>query len=165
MAITKLASLHYHFKVKQGRTQGTKLIARYNSRFGQALAGIDAAAVTPADKLRAYCEIYTAVLAQRRMCLCGMLAAEYDTLPDPMREGVNAFFDQNQSWLAGLLDDAASTRSLTFSGTSREAARRIIATLEGGMLISRPCHDTDLLEGITDRLVAEHTHGGPGTSE
>jgi TetR/AcrR family transcriptional regulator, transcriptional repressor for nem operon len=162
LGITK-ASLHYHFVSKA--ELGTKLIARYSSRFGEALAGIDAAAATPADKLRSYCEIYTAVLAQRRMCLCGMLAAEYDTLPDPMREGVNAFFDQNQSWLAGLLDDAASTGSLTFSGTSREAARRIIATLEGGMLISRPCHDTNLLEGITDRLIAEHTHGGPGTSD
>jgi TetR/AcrR family transcriptional regulator, transcriptional repressor for nem operon len=158
LGITK-ASLHYHFVSKADL--GTKLIARYSTRFSEGLAEIDATTMTPDAKLRAYCDIYTAVLVQQRMCLCGMLAAEYDTLPEPMRQGVNAFFEQNQTWLATLLDHAAATDSLTFSGTSREAARRIIATLEGGMLISRPCHDTHLLEGITDRLIAEHTQDMP----
>lgn len=154
LGITK-ASLHYHFASKADL--GAALIARYSSRFGQALAEIDATVLSPAEKLRAYCDIYTAVLAQQRMCLCGMLAAEYDTLPEPMRDGVNTFFHHNQTWLAALLDEGSAQRTMTFSGSSRDAARRIIATLEGAMLISRPCQDTHLLDGVTDRLIADHT--------
>src|SRR6476469_1066447 len=82
LAITK-ASLHYHFPGKA--ELGRALIARYGERFAAALAGIDAAGGSAHAKLRAYTDIYGAVLRGRRMCLCGMLAAEYLTLPEPMR--------------------------------------------------------------------------------
>ena len=39
------------------------------------------------------------------MCLCGMLAADYATLPEPMRERVVRFFDDNEVWLARVLED------------------------------------------------------------
>jgi TetR/AcrR family transcriptional repressor of nem operon len=32
--------------------------------------------------------LYLEVLADRKMCLCGMLAAEYQTLPQPMQDAV-----------------------------------------------------------------------------
>ena len=39
-------------------------------------------------KLDAYADLYADVLHGDRMCLCGMLAAEYGTLPKPIRERV-----------------------------------------------------------------------------
>ena len=39
------------------------------------------------------------------MCLCGMLAAEYQTLPEPMRDAVIAFFDANEAWVEKVLAD------------------------------------------------------------
>jgi len=42
-------------------------------------------------KLRAYTELYLDVLTNRRMCLCGMLAAEFQTLPAPMQGVVIQF--------------------------------------------------------------------------
>ena len=36
-------------------------------------------------------------LRDQRMCLCGMLAAEYNTLGEPMRDAIVKFFDQNQA--------------------------------------------------------------------
>lgn len=39
------------------------------------------------------------VLLDHRMCLCGMLAAEYETLPGPMRVAVVRFFEMNEAWL------------------------------------------------------------------
>ena len=38
------------------------------------------------------------------MCLCGMLAAEYQTLPKPMRDAVIRFFDENEAWLEKVLE-------------------------------------------------------------
>ena len=82
LQITK-AALHYHFASKAAL--GEALIARYAGRFMGALASLDTAEGTPSAKLDAYAGLYLRVLRNRKMCLCGMLAAEYQTLPQPMQ--------------------------------------------------------------------------------
>src|SRR5271165_3942584 len=96
LGITK-ASLHYHFASKA--ELGEALIERYTARFTQALEGIDSTSPGAGAKLEAYVGLYTDVLRGDRMCLCGMLAAEYETLPQPMRGSVIRFFDGNVAWL------------------------------------------------------------------
>jgi TetR/AcrR family transcriptional repressor of nem operon len=152
LGITK-ASLHYHFPSKA--ELGESLIIRYAARFAEALAQIGARAEPAVDRLQAYCAIYRAVLAGQRMCLCGMLAAEYEVLPDPMRRAVVAFFDHNQVWLSTLLEEGRADASLRFAGTSDQAARHIVAALEGAMLVSRPYGNTAMLDSVADRLIAE----------
>src|SRR4051812_11881227 len=88
--VTK-ASLHYHFPAKADL--GSELIERYERNFLAALARIDAAHASPREKLRHYAAIYEEVLRAGRMCLCGMLAAEYGTLPENMRTEMRHFFD------------------------------------------------------------------------
>src|SRR5690349_9020865 len=78
LEITK-ASLHYHFRGKG--ELGEALIVRYGDRFVDALAEIDAGPGDAQARLRAYTQLYGRVLREHRMCLCGMLAAEYQTLP------------------------------------------------------------------------------------
>jgi TetR/AcrR family transcriptional regulator, transcriptional repressor for nem operon len=151
LAITK-ASLHYHFPGKA--ELGRALIARYRERFAAALAGIDSAGGTADAKLRAYADIYGAVLRGRRMCLCGMLAAEYLTLPEPMREAVIGFFDANETWLAGVLAQGRDAGELAFAGPARDAARLIVSTLEGAMLVARPYGDAERFELAAERLLA-----------
>jgi TetR/AcrR family transcriptional repressor of nem operon len=151
LAITK-ASLHYHFSGKA--ELGRALIARYAERFAAALAGIDASGGSARDKLRAYADIYAAVLRGRRMCLCGMLAAEYQTLPPAMRDAVVGFFDANEAWLADLLGEGRDAGELAFAGTPREAAHLIMSTLEGAMLVARPYGGSDRFEVAAERLLA-----------
>lgn len=67
------ASLHYHFPTK-GHL-GKHLIERYERGFLEALASIDASKSESFEKLIAYVRIYTDVLPNGRMCLCGMLGA------------------------------------------------------------------------------------------
>src|ERR1700759_1292858 len=93
MGITK-ASLHYHFPGKA--ELGQALITRYRERFSAALERIDTDLPDPRTKLEAYTRLYADVLRGKRMCMCGILAAEYQTLPTPMREAVIGFFDDNQ---------------------------------------------------------------------
>src|ERR1700733_430892 len=88
VGITK-AALHYHFAGKADL--GLALITRYASRFTELLAGIDTSGASPQGRLAAYANLYAQVLRQGRMCLCGMLAAEYQTLPQPMQEAVTGF--------------------------------------------------------------------------
>src|SRR5436305_3213606 len=95
------ASLHYHFPGKA--ELGKALIDRYAERFSAALGKIDHDLPDPRAKLQAYADLYADVLRGKRMCMCGILAAEYQTLPTPMRRAVIRFFDDNQTWLAGVL--------------------------------------------------------------
>ncbi|HEY3941104.1 MAG TPA: TetR/AcrR family transcriptional regulator [Acidimicrobiales bacterium] len=152
LGITK-ASLHYHFPSKS--ELGESLITRYAARFAEALDEIGARDMAAAAKLGAYCALYRAVLAQRRMCLCGMLAAEYEVLPVEMRHAVVAFLDQNQAWLAAVIEEGRVAGTLRFAGGSESAASSIIAALEGAMLVSRPYGNTAVLDSVADRLLAE----------
>jgi TetR/AcrR family transcriptional repressor of nem operon len=133
------AALHYHFPGKA--ELGEALIARYASRFGDALVAVDRDEPDGPAKLRAYARLYADVFQDDRMCLCGMLAADYATLPDPMRERVVRFFDDNERWLARVLEAGRSDGTLRFHGSSRSVARTLVGGLEGAMLVARPYGD------------------------
>jgi TetR/AcrR family transcriptional regulator, transcriptional repressor for nem operon len=150
LGITK-ASLHYHYAGKA--ELGEALIRRYAERFGSALEAIEADQSDASAKLAAYAAIYADVLRGRRMCLCGMLAAEYQTLPKPIRDAVIAFFDDNESWLERVLEHGRDSGRLSFDGSPRETARMIISGLEGAMLVARPYGDLDRFRTASDRLL------------
>jgi len=145
------ASLHYHFPSKA--ELGEALIARYAERFAQALAAIDANVTLAPAKLGAYASLYAEVLREERMCLCGMLAAEYQTLPDPIRDAVVAFLDDNEAWLALVLEDGREDGSLRFSNTPADTARSIVSGLEGAMLVARPYGAIERFETAAAQLL------------
>jgi TetR/AcrR family transcriptional regulator, transcriptional repressor for nem operon len=149
------ASLHYHFASKA--ELGHALIARYGERFYEALAQIDRDLEDPCAKLEAYAALYAEVLRGERMCLCGMLAAEYQTLPQPMQDAVMAFFDQNEAWLEGVLEQGCSDGSVQFGGTARDTARLIIGSLEGALLVARPYGDVERFRAAATNLLASLT--------
>jgi len=138
--VTK-ASLHYHFASKA--ELGRALIARYHHGFGAALDSIDERPASPPEKLRRYVELYDAVIRNDRMCLCGMLAAEYTTLPAPMQEALKGFFDLNERWLATVLQQGRKSGSLAFAESAKERARVLLGALEGAMLVARSYGEPD----------------------
>ena len=151
LKVTK-ASLHYHFPGKA--ELGEALLARYAERFAVALAAIDVEIEDPTAKLEAYAGLYADVLRGQRMCLCGMLAAEYETLPDPVREAVISFLDDNEIWLERVLERGRETGELRFDGPARETAQSIVSGLEGAMLVARPYGELGRFEGAAARLLA-----------
>jgi TetR/AcrR family transcriptional regulator, transcriptional repressor for nem operon len=152
LGVTK-ASLHYHFPTKADL--GRRLIERYETGFLETLAAIDAAHPQAGDKLVRYARIYAEVLRANRMCLCGMLASDYATLPKPMRERVRHFFDENERWLARVLDDGRKSRQLDFKGAPVEVARMIVASLEGAMMLARSYGEVSRFDATAERLIAE----------
>lgn len=151
LGVTK-ASLHYHFAGKA--ELGEALIGRYTARFGAALEVVDGRERSAPAKLEAYAGLYADVLRDRRMCLCGMLAAEYQTLPQGMQEAVVRFFDGNEAWLAGVLEQGVAEGTLTLGGSPRETARAIVGGLEGAMLLARPYNDASRFQAAATRLLA-----------
>jgi TetR/AcrR family transcriptional repressor of nem operon len=148
-------SLHYHFPSKA--ELGEALIGRYAARFADALAAIDDRGDGAAAKLEAYADIYAEVLKEQRMCLCGMLAADYDTLPAPMRDAVVRFFDENEAWLTRVLEQGVEEGTLHLSGSPGEAAQAIVGGLEGALLIARPYGSVARFQAAATRLLTSLT--------
>jgi TetR/AcrR family transcriptional repressor of nem operon len=133
------ASLHHHFATKANL--GSALLVRYCERFQAALDSIDEGDGGPFRKLKRYVKLYEDVLRNKRMCLCGMLAAEYDSLPEPMKVEIQRFFDLNEAWLAAVIEQGRRAKLLHSRGTPQEVARMVLSALEGAMLVARPYKD------------------------
>lgn len=150
---TTKASLHYHFATKAAL--GTRLISRYGENFRRALEAVDGEEPNALRRLRRYADLYAQVLRKDRMCLCGMLASDFFTLPKPMREAVRGFFDKNEAWLVRTLEEGRRARTLQFAGPAEEVARTLVASFEGAMLIARSYGDASRFESVASRLVAQ----------
>jgi TetR/AcrR family transcriptional regulator, transcriptional repressor for nem operon len=158
LGITK-ASLHYHFPSKA--ELGEALIARYSARFADALDTIDRGEGDARDKLNAYAALYSGVLRGQRMCLCGMLAAEYETLPKPMSRAIVHFFDVNHAWLTHVLVEGRADETLAFDGDPSENANVILGGLAGAMLVARPYADPARFDAAAKRLLAPFARKQP----
>jgi TetR/AcrR family transcriptional regulator, transcriptional repressor for nem operon len=150
LGVTK-AALHYHFASKA--ELGDALVERYAERFSEALSKVDGVRSEAPEKLRAYAQLYADVFRDDRMCLCGMLAADYATLPTPMRERVVRFFDDNEVWLARVLEQGRRSGTVRVEGSSRAVARTLIGGLEGAMLVARPYRDLKRFRDAAELLI------------
>lgn len=151
LSLTKPA-LHYHFRTKA--LLGEALVKRYSQRFFEQLERVDAQSTDARSRLRSYADIYRAALGNGRMCLCGMLAAEYETLPPAMRAAVSDFFVRNERWLTGVLANGRALDQQQMESV-QVTARSIIDTLEGAMLVARAFHDAARFDASVTRLFAE----------
>jgi TetR/AcrR family transcriptional repressor of nem operon len=152
LSVTK-ASLHYHFPSKADL--GRALIVRYQVVFGGALEAINAEATSAPEKLKRYVALYDNVMREDRMCLCGMFAAEYATLPAPMQDELRRFFDANETWLRAVLEKGREAGELEFGETPQERARVFIGALEGAMLIARSYRDDRRFRAVAEYLLSD----------
>ena len=140
LGVTK-ATLHFHYAAKEHL--GVAIIERYRERFLEALREIRTERNSVRAQLDAYVQLYADTLRGQRLCLCGMLAAEYETLPSSMQQALRAFFDANEEWLGDRLAAGRRSGVLKYPGSSKQEARALTAALEGAMLLARPYQAID----------------------
>jgi TetR/AcrR family transcriptional regulator, transcriptional repressor for nem operon len=127
----RTSSVHHHFPGKGDL--GQEVARRYRHAFGEALADIESDTDDRIARLDRYAELYARQLSKHgRMCLCGMLAAEYATLPAHVQGEVRGFFDDQRAWLARVLDGGRRP-----TADARRRADVFLAGLEGAMLVAR----------------------------
>jgi TetR/AcrR family transcriptional regulator, transcriptional repressor for nem operon len=154
------ASLHHHYSTKA--ELGEALVARYRQAFLASLHAIEAGSADPLRRLERYARLYGSVLRSRRMCLCGMLAADVATLPAGMRASVARFFAENEAWLTRVLEEGRRTGGLGFAGPAAATADFLIASLEGAMLLARGRGRAGVFDAAARRLLAGLAGGGAG---
>jgi TetR/AcrR family transcriptional regulator, transcriptional repressor for nem operon len=124
----KTASIHYHFPTKSDLA--VALAKRYTDNFMTALGDADEG--TPKSCLARYVSLFRAALHDGRMCLCGMIGAEVQGIPDVVAAEARGFFAANEKWLTQVIERTGTSKKLALT-----RARTLVATLEGAMLVSR----------------------------
>ncbi len=142
----KSASVHYHFPTKGDL--GAALAGRYREETRALLDGYLAAGLDPGTCLARYVAAFRMALERdNRMCLCGIMAAEYDDLPDNVKAEVTGFGDDNVAWLGrvlALLDPARPDEAVN------QHALAIHAAVAGAQLIARGRGSLALYDRIID---------------
>jgi TetR/AcrR family transcriptional repressor of nem operon len=80
-----------------------------------------------------------------------------------MRSAVVSFFDDQEAWLVGVLEQGRDEGTLRFSGPASEAAQMIVGGLEGAMLVTRPYGDPARFRASADHLLASFATNAPVT--
>lgn len=144
------ASIHHYFPSKDAL--GVAVIRRYKETFQEALENINQTEKTWLDKIKAYSKLYENVLNENRLCLCGMLAADIETLPRVLKKEVKAFFADNVAWLSSQLGSRYKTLA-----TKRldEIAWQIISSLQGAVTLARMTEQTDIFFSTSNELYVQ----------
>jgi TetR/AcrR family transcriptional repressor of nem operon len=146
VAISK-ASIHHHFPSKQ--LLGVAVIQRYRENFNQHLIHISRQYPYWRDQISQYGKLYEAVLKEDKLCLCGMLASDMESLPRILKKEVSLFFNENMEWLISVL--TMHFKSLP-KKRLKKIAWQIISTLQGAILIARMQNDTSIFTSASEEL-------------
>lgn len=153
------ASIHYYFPSKTDL--GKALVSRYRKDFGRKVEMIAHQTHGVDQQLQRYAQVFRDILRGAgphdtgRICLCGVLAAEWQGLPEAVREEVQAFFSENEAWLTGIMEAGCATGALHFQGPVSVQAATFLAGLEGAMLSARARQDVTLYCAIAHQLLAQ----------
>ncbi len=132
----KKPSIHHHFATKSELVR--IVVQRYAHRFGAALAALDAAHADAPARLSAYAALFAHTYRRdRRLCVCGILGAEAESLAPDVCLEVGAFFQMNLDWLARSIAQGQRDATLTARLTPAEHATTLLAVLQGAMLLGR----------------------------
>jgi TetR/AcrR family transcriptional repressor of nem operon len=121
------------------------LAKRYTSDFLEYLDGLLADGLDQKTCVRKYTEVFGhTVRNDNRMCLGGIMAAEFRELPEEVRIEVAKFGEMNVDWLVKVLSLGESGGGDAVKGQ----ALAIFAAVEGAQLIARSRHDPKVYDAI-----------------
>lgn len=146
------ASIHHHFATKADL--GREVASQYHLEFMAALEAIENKKKSHRDKLKAYIQLFRKTLEQdHKVCLCIMLAANHETLPDAVRIEVTKFFKDNEIWLEKLLRAGEHGGEFELHSSAKEVAKSILSTLEGAMVIAESMGDGSRLKDVSQWII------------
>jgi TetR/AcrR family transcriptional repressor of nem operon len=127
------ASIHHHFPTKGDL--GAALAQRYTDDGSAALEKLLATSKDAHKCMIGYTGVFrAALLNDNRMCLVGLMSAEYDDLPVEVRAEVDRFTNVNVKWLTEVL---SLRKAKTGKDAIQHQALAIFAAIEGAQLVAR----------------------------
>lgn len=142
----KPAAVHYHFRTKPELV--SEVLDRYRGRFrrwARTLRG------TPVEQLDAYLALSRGLLVANRIDPFGMMAAEYDQVPDAVKQRLRELQVEIFGWFAGLLEAGRQSGDFQFVGPSDAKAAELACALLGAQQLGRVC-GAEAFEGVAAQV-------------
>ena len=131
----RTASIHYHFATKADL--GNALVDRYRDELAEALASIDRRGRSQRAKLKSLVEIYRDTEKAGRICLCGSLASDVETLRDDLQDRVHGYLALTEDWVRERIAEGTRAGEFEPLATAKDLASSLVAGLQGGLLVGR----------------------------
>lgn len=147
----KAASIYHHFPSKA--ELGAAVARRYWEDSAADLNALRENEPDALSSLRRYPQLFRRSLErENRICMASFMAAEYDDLPDQVKQEVQAFAEVHIAWLAAQLREAG----IADAEESGKRAQAIFAAIAGAQLMARGRSDIALF----DTLVKSYAQAG-----
>ena len=147
------ATIHYYFPTKADLA--ISVARTYREEFAETVAELDASTSHPIERLTGFAGIFQNTLEElKRMCLCGMLASEVNSLSDEVRAETALFFSDQQGWLANTIQDGIETGAIENSVDPDAFAQMFLSALEGAMVMARSMERPDHLADVSSQLIS-----------
>jgi TetR/AcrR family transcriptional regulator, transcriptional repressor for nem operon len=143
--------IHEFFPLKSDLAKA--LIVRYRHTFYDLEAHIDRSTHHAIRKLEAFADLYLDGLRSGRVCLCGMMAEDINTLPPDVRAEVRAFFDENEAWLVKVMNEGIEAGLVRLQGAIEVEAQLLMIALQGAQLTARTYNDLERFKRLAQRLI------------
>lgn len=132
----KNSSIHYHFKAKADLALA--LVERLHEGHSVVFEDLDKTLDTPQQRLQAVVDYFQSYIQDEKFCMCGMLAAELQSVSPAVKSRLAAYFKDFQTWLA---------EQFTAMGEpdAQNRALRFVSTAEGSLLLARLENDPKIV--------------------
>ncbi|SLN62218.1 Bacterial regulatory proteins, tetR family [Roseovarius albus] len=141
----KNSSIHYHFKAKADLALA--LVERIRKTHGDACNAFNQRLETPQERLGALMDHFKGYVQNEKICMCGMMAAEFETVSPEVRTALALYFRDMREWLAEqftqMNDPNPGDRALQF-----------LSSLEGSVLLARLEADPAMINRALDGFVS-----------
>jgi len=150
----KSASVHYHFPTKTDL--GVRVTRRYSARFLHYLGDAKDKNTEPKILLKRYIDGYKKLLVDdEAMCLCGMLGAEFSSLPKSVGDEVKRFNDDNIEWLKIVYRrlNRKDKKSPKIKKKAKTKAVHLLAAMQGVIIVARTMNEPTLFERVSKEFL------------
>ena len=134
------ASIHYHFPSKDELVK--ELVKRYREGMVKACDRITQSTPDPDQQIVQFANLYRNGLEENQICLCAMLAADFEVLPEAIQEEIQTFFRDTETWLINLLQQGCDQGLWDCQSSVEQEAKGLIAMLQGAQLLARSSADS-----------------------
>lgn len=140
----KNSSIHYHFKAKADLALA--LVERYRSVHKEAFEELDRTLETPKERLEALADHFNGYALNQKVCMCGMMAAEFEAVSPEVRQALALYFRDLQGWLTKQLAEMRHP-------DPQQGALQFVCALEGSLLLARLEGDATIVGRSVDAFV------------
>lgn len=133
----KTSSIHYHFKTKADLLLA--LVERLENIHGQAMRRMQEEIASPETRIRQVVKLFQSYVKENKFCLCGMMAAELQSISEDIKTRLKSYFNQFQNWLEKQFKEMKKK-------DPKGLAIGFVVALEGSVLLARLNNDPKLVE-------------------